>query len=277
MPQHFNFAEDKLVFGDTDRRLAGFAVAGDQDIVVQGPPFEGSVTVVGDASVLSGFALGGDDSLTAMGFSARAFGDAFSLKGMARGGDDVVSVNSFGSSIAYGDAETIAGNAVGGDDEVSAGSSGNATAYGDAALITGSGAGGDDTVTGGTALSGNVLLFGDAERLEGRSVGGDDVLIAPFTSSTMWGDAAFVGPGATTGADSFVISFGNAFGHTIMDFEPGKDVVELNGYGLSGFEDLASHFVTTPSGVEIDFGPTDSIFLADITVSQLTQADFLLA
>lgn len=292
-----------VVFGDTDRVLSGFTRAGDQELILTSLP-DGALHLVGDAPKLAGFAVGGDDELTALASTARVLGDAFALAGRARGGNDLVVAGGDAAAHAYGDAEALTGQAAGGDDEVRAGGDSGARAYGDAQVISGHarggddhvnadglsdpraygdaevirgyGAGGDDTVTGMASTHGTLRLFGDAERLEGHSAGGDDVLIAPAGSAEMWGDAAHVSASASTGADRFVFTpTGQLAVRTIMDFEPGKDQVEFSGYGLSSFEDLASFIQPTASGVLIVFSGADWVSLAGIQVSQLSAGDFL--
>ena len=81
------------------------------------------------------------------------------------------------------------------------------------------------------------------------------------------------GPNATTGADLFV--FHPLNGHDqIMDFEPGKDRIELDGFGLTGFQDLASHLQTTPDGVLISLDAAN-ILVRHVTVAQLGAGDFV--
>ncbi|WP_374471552.1 hypothetical protein [Phenylobacterium sp.] len=268
-------AWEQLVFGDTSGTLSGSARAGDQELDVSS---QGVTILVGDARNLGGFAVGGDDRLSAYGFAlGEAIGDAFKLTAQARGGDDVVVARGDQASRAFGDAEHITGNAAGGDDEVGAYSPQSARAYGDALVISGVGRGGNDTVSAGASLHGTPVVFGDAERLEGTSHGGDDVLIASVVGSMMWGDAEYVGAGASTGQDRFVIPYGNVFGSTIMDFEPGRDVVELRGYPVGGYDELAARFVETSWGVEIDFGQEDTIYLRGVTADELGPNDFELS
>jgi len=268
-------SSDQLVFGDVSGALSGFNRGGAQHLGAGPADY---VTVVGDADSLGGHAQGGDDNLSAYGFiMGRVIGDALSMSGRAHGGADVVFAQGDAGSRGYGDALTMSGDAVGGDDDVRVGSTQNARAYGDAEVLRGLAQGGDDTVAGGTSQHGTVWLYGDAERLEGRSHGGDDVLIAPSTSSMLYGDAGFVAPGATTGADRFVITFGSFYGPSVMDFEPGKDVLDLVGFPAGSFEELAQHLVSTPSGTSIDFGIGGPVWLEGVDAAQLSERDVRLS
>ncbi|WP_374471723.1 hypothetical protein [Phenylobacterium sp.] len=291
------------VFGDHDGVLAAFTHAGNQTLLLTDLP-DGMVDLVGDGRSLAGFAQGGSDELTALAHAARVWGDAFTLLGHARGGHDLVVAGGGAEAYAFGDGELLTGSAIGGDDDVRAGADetavaygdaatigglargghdrvsadgfGTPTAYGDAEVILGAGVGGDDTVTGLSSLHGAVRLFGDAERLEGLSSGGDDLLIAPSGSADMWGDAAFRAAGATTGADRFVFApTGQLAVRSVMDFEPGKDLIELSGYGLDGFNELASLFQPAEAGVLIVFSGADWVLIAGVQAAQLSAGDFV--
>lgn len=201
---------------------------------------------------MNGFSVGGNDTLTAAGTRTQVhlYGDAITMSGYARGGDDVLTATNPGP-VLYGDAQILSGHAHGGDDLLTVQSSGG-------------------------IIENGSTLYGDGEQLLGHAAGGDDTLVSSSYAETMYGDAAVVGPHATTGADLFVFSPPN--GHDqIMDFQPGKDRIELKGFDLTGFKELASHFQATPDGVLISFDAADDILVRNVTVAQLHAHDFVLA
>jgi hypothetical protein len=83
---------------------------------------------------------------------------------------------------------------------------------------------------------------------------------------------------ATTGADLFVFQpEDDASGHHhIMDFQPGKDRIEFDSFGFTGFADLSSHFQDTSDGVLITFAADHDVLVRGVTVAQLTAGDFVL-
>jgi hypothetical protein len=174
-------------------------------------------------------------------------------------------------TLAYGDGETMSGHAVGGNDTVTA-----HTAYGDAQSLTDYAQGGDDLVAGRIDYPNfQSALYGDGAELLGHATGGDDTIVGTTSApDLMWGDAATVAATATTGADLFVFQPDNNHDQ-IMDFEPGKDRIELDGFGFSGFADLASHFQTTADGVLISFDADNDVLVRGVTVAQLTAGDFV--
>ena len=58
-----------------------------------------------------------------------------------------------------------------------------------------------------------------------------------------------------------------------MDFQPGKDHIELQGFSFNGFSDLASHVQDTSQGALITFDANDSVLV--MGVHQLNPGDFL--
>ncbi|CAN7568797.1 Ig-like domain-containing protein [Phenylobacterium sp. LjRoot225] len=236
-----------------------------------------TATSVGDAVSLSGHATGGDDTVSAvcvfLGGSV-GIGDANSMTDYARGGDDVVTAagaGKFSIGVAYGDAGTMSGNAVGGRDTVTA-----VVAFGDAGSLTDNAQGGDDVVTGEDhAPYWTNLLYGDGAELLDHARGGNDTVVGTSSADDqMWGDAATVQSTATTGADLFVIQW-NGGRDEIVDFELGKDRIEVDGYGFTGFADLSSHFQNTAEGVQISLDAYNKILVRGVTVAQLTAGDFV--
>ena len=105
--------------------------------------------------------------------------------------------------------------------------------------MSGQTVGENDTLEGG---AGQDILFGDAfaagsqaKALDVR--GGDDFLIGGTGPDRMWGDFADVKGGVTGGHDAFI--FGQDSGSDqVLDFEPGKDVLDIRAYGFEDFSDL---------------------------------------
>jgi hypothetical protein len=267
-----SFFTDGTVIGDV-LTMADHAVGGN-DTVVSDSGKAGAAYAVGDALNMSDHASGGDDDLSVSApFQAGAWGDAQQMAGHAHGGGDVLSGGSQGSLTLYGDAGTMSDHTVGGNDSLS-GSAATAYFYGDARTLSGHARGGDDRLSGAGGSS-HSELYGDGLELLDQTKGGNDTLLsANGVDDIMYGDAKTVASGAQTGADTFVFSPGNAKDQ-IMDFESGKDHIQLQGYALSSFEDLASHFQDTDQGMLIAFDAANNILVAG--VHQLSASDFLLS
>jgi hypothetical protein len=252
--------------------MSGRSKGGDDAIAVEGR----SVLVYGDAETMSNQAQGGDDRITVEAAQGgAAYGDALVMTGQAHGGNDHLEANigTSGTKL-VGDAETMSGHAVGGDDVLTTEfvrrfEPFQIELYGDAVRLTGHAHGGNDSLQGSSDF--DSTMYGDGRELLGHAVGGDDTLSSNEGSDIMWGDAPIVGPLAQTGADLFVV---RAAGHDqIMDFEPGKDHIEVQGF--ANFQDLSSLFQPTADGVLISFDPNDDVLVRG--VSQLTASDFLFA
>ncbi|CAN7647806.1 hypothetical protein LJR225_005083 [Phenylobacterium sp. LjRoot225] len=231
---------------------------------------------LGDAETIAGHGSGGNDQCA----GSLVYGDAFTITDQGQGGDDTIAIQEIDQgAVGYGDAGTMSGHSRGGDDLLSAANAGyGQVLYGDAQTLTGLAHGGDDTLVAPLAPSffgPTTSMFGDGSTLADHARGGDDVLISGHGDDVMWGDAAVVGPRATTGADRFVFAQQN--GHDqIMDFQLGKDHIELDGFGFSGFEELAANFQTTSEGVLISFDADADILVRNVSVNQLHSADFIL-
>jgi hypothetical protein len=246
---------------------------GGDDLVAAGPLSRyGGGVAYGDAQTMSGYATGGNDTVSAH----IAYGDAETLTDYAQGGDDAVK-GSFAlpylyDAVLFGDGAVLSGHASGGDDTVT-----GSTAYGDAKTLTDDAQGGDDLVQGSFTAQepfGANRLYGDGAELSGHAHGGADTVIGGAGSNLMWGDAASVAATATTGADLFVFQANNRHDQ-IMDFQVGKDRIEVDGFGFTGFADLSSHFQTTAGGILISFDADNNVLVRGVTVGQLTASDFV--
>jgi Ca2+-binding RTX toxin-like protein len=120
-------------------------------------------------------------------------------------------------------------------------------------------------------------MYGDSLELLDHAKGGNDTLISGPGNDQMWGDAATVAP---TGADTFVFSLARinapspAIGHDqIMDFQPGQDHIELQGFSqVTNFDQVASHTTDTAQGSLITIDANNSILVTND--HNLTSGDF---
>jgi hypothetical protein len=264
------------VYGDA-LTISDHARGGDDQIYANVIP---GVAVVGDAETLSDYGVGGGDTLTSTGFGSTGIGDATSLTDHARGGGDLITALGSGDKgwgEAYGDGVTMSGYAVGGDDTIT-----GRIAYGDARTVSDHAKGGDDLVQGveepPVSYAEGNLLYGDGGSLLGYAQGGNDTLVGDDPAPDyMWGDAATISATATTGADLFVFHPNNGQDQ-IMDFQPGKDRIEIDGYGVSGFTALVSHLQATADGVLITLDANDTpdtVLVRGVTIAQLSAGDFV--
>lgn len=286
------------VFGDTSGDLEDHARAGNQTIELHENDsivgdaaalldhsrggddnltriFYTTGSVIGDALEMHDHAVGGNDTLVSFGGkvgAGYAFGDALDMGDHAAGGDDSLSVSGPYEAGAWGDAQHMTGHARGGDDVLAGSSGGAVSLYGDAETLSGHAQGGDDRLS--ALASAHSRLYGDGLELLDHAMGGNDTLVSGGGDDVMYGDAETVASGATTGADTFVFSPGNGKDQ-IMDFESGKDHIQLQGFGFTSFEDLASHFQDTDQGLQISFDATNSVLVAGI--HHLSSSDFLLS
>lgn len=219
--------------------------------------------IYGDARLLTGSAAGGDDTiagLTGPRGGIRVFGDGAELRGNATGGDDTINAYGFVGTI-YGDGATLSGSAQGGNDVIR----GDLFAFGligDGGL-SGAAVGGDDRLEA-VGFASNATLIGDGPYLRDFATGGDDTLVGGRNADMMWGDAPEVGPGATRGADLFVIAPGGG-DDTTGDFVFGQDRLDLTAFGAAYDEIADLETEVTGGGLVIAFADGASVTLAGIT------------
>lgn len=127
--------------------------------------------------------------------------------------------------------------------------------------------GGDDSVSGG---AGDDLLYGG---------GGGDTLLGGTGADTLWGGAG--NDQITGGAGSDRFAFGNGSGDdTILDFNVSDDTLYLPGSEIplgSAADVIAAATATTQyslSGVSIDLGGGNSLFLAGLTLGDLNSLTY---
>lgn len=160
------------------------------DDVLVGSGVQQNVRLVGDAELLHGCDVGGNDTITGAANALKnlIYGDAYEMSGQATGGDDVIVGGAdtesnaytatpwlFGNFL-YGDAFSMTDNTVGGNDTMTGGAN-SLWNYirGDAFVMSGSAQGGNDVLNGGVGTT-YARLYGDAAEMYDNSVGGDDEL-----------------------------------------------------------------------------------------------------
>jgi Ca2+-binding RTX toxin-like protein len=117
---------------------------------------------------------------------------------------------------------------------------------------------------------GNAL----ANRLTGNAIGnyllggaGNDTLNGKGGNDVLFGEG---------GADTFVFERGTG-GDVIGDFARGTDKIDLSAFGFASFAAVQANFSQVGANGAINLGNGDFIVLHNVTMSQLTQGDFILS
>lgn len=138
---------------------------------------------------------------------------------------------------------------------------------------------GTDTVIanywGAATLSANVenLVLGSAGSTAGTGNALDNTITAGKAGALLnglGGNDVLIG-GA--GADIYEVAKGNG-SDRIIGFEPGHDLVKLDGYGYTSFAQLMSHATQTGSDVSIQLSGSEKLLLSNVNLSQLHGYDF---
>ncbi|WP_417466237.1 beta strand repeat-containing protein, partial [Kordiimonas sp.] len=197
----------------------------------------------------------GDDSLEGGDGNDLLLGGDGSDNLSAGNGDDKVwagATDESSDTLAGGNGNDRMGAGLG-DDSLD-GESGDDTLYA---------SGGNDTVFGG---EGNDVIFNGS---------GDDVVDGGSGNDTMWAGAGDDTLTGGDGSDTFI--FATLIGHdTILDFDADEDILDftLLGRGLTSSEDIlaaaSSATVGGQSGVLIDLGDDDSVFLAGVSLGDIS-------
>ena len=111
-------------------------------------------------------------------------------------------------------------------------------------------------------------------RLTGNAIGnyllggaGNDTLNGKAGEDVLFGEA---------GADIFVFESGTG-GDLIGDFARGTDKIDISAFGFASFAALKAGFSQVGANGAINLGNGDFIVLHNVTMSQLTQGDFILS
>jgi Ca2+-binding RTX toxin-like protein len=268
--------------------------------------FRGADNLFGDSFSMIGKSQGGGDQLFGGWGHDNLFGDAFELHHQSQGANDNLfgdlgRDNLFGDAYEmwdrawgsadqlfggqgddrlFGDSYTMADQARGGRDKLNGGD-GHDSLFGDAYEMSGRAFGQNDKLEGG---AGRDSLFGDAFEagIGARAVdvrGGDDVLIGGSGNDALWGDFANVDGKVSTGRDIFMFHQGSGQ-DLILDFEVGKDLIDIRDYGFAGFADLTL-VDNGSSAVAVLLDPSghNQILVQNLVQSplELTARDFLVA
>lgn len=251
--------DDTMLGGAGDDKMRGSA--GNDSLSGE----DGDDRLRGDGDIPVG-GLSGDDLLFGGAGVDRLVGDAGNDTLYGGDGHDNRVRGGWGDDVVYGDAgdDLVRGDM---DNDQVYGGEGNDRARGDAGDDSVWGEDGDDRVDGGT---GNDMLSGGA---------GDDDLHGGLDNDTLDGGTGSDTYHGDLGADIFVFAADAAF-DKVDDFQDGTDLIDLSAYG---FADLAAvlagaseHVDANGTDVFLDFGAGDILKLDDLTLAQLTEADFIL-
>ncbi|THH35094.1 calcium-binding protein [Aliishimia ponticola] len=216
----------------------------------------------GGNDLLAGFE--GDDTLRAEDGDDTLFGGDGNDILLGLGGVDGLDAGA-GDDYAYGGQ----GNDViyGRDgDDVLRGNRGNDTIFGEADADDLRGGGGNDSLDGGT---GDDFIFGE---------NGSDVLFGGAGDDVLTGG---VGGGVMDGVtDNFVYSTAGGSGgfDRIKDFEDGIDLINLSTFGFTDFDtEVLTLASDRTSGMRLDFGSGDVLFIEGFTVAQFDASDVIFA
>lgn len=229
--------------------------------------------------------LGGDDRIRARGGNDSADGgdgndqvrgDLGDDTVMGGAGDDLVRGDE-GNDTVYGGVGNDRARGMDGDDLVY-GDDGNDRADGGIGNDTVYGGNGDDRVKGD---AGDDIVSGDAGNDSVNGDLGNDMVLGGAGDDTVKGDAGNDTLDGGTGIDIYdgglgedVLVFGvdGAFDR-VKGFEDGIDLIDISAFGLTGVADLT----LTQSGQHlfIDLGGGDVIRLDNMSVAQVTDADFI--
>ncbi|WP_340117783.1 Ig-like domain-containing protein [Pelagibius sp. 7325] len=275
--------DDTLDGGDGDDSLDG---GRDDDVILGGEGFDTISGDRGEDSVLAGegddwvdggrdddllFGSDGDDTLIGdRGDDSLDGGDGDDVIDAGRGddyvaggdGDDLILADRGDDEVDGGDGDdTIDG---GRDDDYLDGGNDDDLLLGDRGDDTLVGDGGDDTLDGGY----------DDDSLDGGA--GDDLLLGGRDDDTLAG-----GEGDDTltgghGDDLFVFDAGTGF-DVVTDFEPGDDMIALNGFSFTDFTALISLAVNDGGDVvfSLDAVAGDELRLVGVQTDDLSDDDFL--
>jgi len=213
----------------------------------------------------------GDDSLEGNGVAWAGDGDD-TITGGSK--DDMIGGGKDDDKIDAGDGnDTVFGGATG-DDSISGGK-GDDKIFASTDRDTVTGGAGNDTIFGGDGKdsvdgdAGNDELWGGADNDTIKGGDGKDTIDGGAGNDSLTGGA---------NADTFTFETGDG-ADTISDFKTADgDVLDLSGFNLTN-QDILSYAleqtVSGSTGIILQFGNNDSIFMADVTLSQIRDANIV--
>ncbi|MBP1884608.1 family 16 glycosylhydrolase [Sinorhizobium mexicanum] len=119
----------------------------------------------------------------------------------------------------------------------------------------------------------NLTVTGNGRFAFGND--GDNIITGGSGSQTIDGDGGNDVLTGAGGADIFVFSKGNG-SDLITDFSS-NDVVRLNGYGVTSFDQMLDNMVQEGANLRLSFANGESLVFADTTVDELQASQFQLS
>lgn len=103
---------------------------------------------------------------------------------------------------------------------------------------------------------------------------GSDILLGGSGNDRLNGGLGNDTLAGGAGADRFVFARGSGF-DTVLDFQTGQDVLQLSGFGLTYMNASSAYraFRQVEGGLELSFGSTDRLLLADLDFTKLSASD----
>jgi serralysin len=117
------------------------------------------------------------------------------------------------------------------------------------------------------------LFLSSSGSTSGTGNGLNNIIVAGSVGATLdggGGDDVLVG-GA--GADLFKITAGNG-SDAVVNFKPSSDVIQLQGYGISSFDQLKALGAQVGSDVQFAFANGEKLVVRDVSLSDLSAYDF---
>ncbi|HZO47797.1 MAG TPA: calcium-binding protein [Xanthobacteraceae bacterium] len=219
---------------------------------VVGSYFDDTIIATSEANVIRG--LNGNDALSGLEGNDTIYGGDGWDQIYGDQGDDLLYGNE-GDDIIFGyeDDDTLI---MGSGDDFGIGGEGEDIVEGEEGADELHGHEDDDLLDGG---AGDDLLFGDE--------GDDRIILGAGNDFTLGG----------TGNDTFVFA-SQPGGDTIGDFTGGagaSDVIELSGLGISTYVQLQTYMSEWNGTTYIEFDQNNYIVLEGVTISSLSQDDFI--
>ena len=131
---------------------------------------------------------------------------------------------------------------------------------------------GDDLMDGGT---GGDVMFGGGGHDDMSGSRGDDYLYGENGNDRLHGGAGTDRLFGGAGRDVFVFEQGDG-ADSIRDFQNGLDRIDLSDFALASFSQVAALGEDRPSGLRIDFGGGDRLFIDNFVLATFDAGDVIL-